>query len=158
MQNLEHSDGSEKDLGQKTTAAMVQSQHDCMVVQSKHSRVYSEYQLDNGAGAFKRASVTHRKAVTTAVKRTSRTSEWDGRKRGERLEEELERNVTLCLHNSFCRNRETNVDPIPCCKQRIERKKCRRTASNSVRIPNDMLQVTEAESSESMSQKEEMKH
>ena len=125
---------------------------------SKHSRVYSEYQLDNGAGAFKRASVTHRNAVTTAVKRTCRKSEWDGRKRRERLEEELERNVTLCLHNSFCRNRETNVDPLPCCKQRIEGKKCRRTASNSVRKPTDMLQVTETESLESMSQEEEMEH
>ena len=33
---------------------------------SKHGRVYSEYQLDIGAGAFKRAFVTHRNAVTTA--------------------------------------------------------------------------------------------
>ena len=32
MQNLEHSDVSEKDMGQKTTDAMVYSQHDCMVV------------------------------------------------------------------------------------------------------------------------------
>ena len=42
---------------------------------SKHSRVYNTYQLDIGAGAFKRAFVTHRKAVTTAVKRTTRMSE-----------------------------------------------------------------------------------
>ena len=34
---------------------------------SKHSRVYSAYQLDIGAGAFKRAFVTHPNAVTTAV-------------------------------------------------------------------------------------------
>ena len=32
MQNFEHSDGGEKDMGQKTTDAMVQSQHDCMVI------------------------------------------------------------------------------------------------------------------------------
>ena len=32
MKNLEHTDESEKDLDQKTTDAMVQSQHDCMVV------------------------------------------------------------------------------------------------------------------------------
>ena len=32
MQNLERSDGSEKDVGQKTTDAMVESQHDRMVV------------------------------------------------------------------------------------------------------------------------------
>ena len=46
----------------------------------KHSRVYSAYQLDIGAGAFKRAFVTHRIAVTTAVKRISRTSECYGKK------------------------------------------------------------------------------
>ena len=46
---------------------------------SKHSRVYSAYQLDIGAGAFKLAFVTHRNTVTTAVKRTSRTNECDGR-------------------------------------------------------------------------------
>ena len=48
---------------------------------SKHGRVNSVYQLDIGAGAFKRAFVTHRNAVTTAVKRISRTSERDGREK-----------------------------------------------------------------------------
>ena len=32
MQDLEHSDGSEKNKDQTTTDAMVQSQHDCLVV------------------------------------------------------------------------------------------------------------------------------
>ena len=45
---------------------------------SKHSRVYSAYQLDIGVGAFKQAFVIHRIAVTTAVKRTSRTSDVTG--------------------------------------------------------------------------------
>ena len=80
---------------------------------SKHSRVYSGYQLDIGAGAFKRAFLTHRDSVTTAEKRTSRTSECKGREEEETLREDLERNVTLCLHDSFCRNRESNVDPLP---------------------------------------------
>ena len=57
---------------------------------SKHSRVYSAYQLDIGAEAFKRAFVTHRNAVTTAVKRTSRTSEYNGREKEEMLKEDLE--------------------------------------------------------------------
>ena len=125
---------------------------------SKHGRVYSEYQLDIGAGAFKRAFVTHRNAVTTAVKRISRTSERSGNEKAEMLKEDLERNVTLCLHNSFCRNRESNVDPLPCCKQRVEEQKCWRTASNSVRIVNDVLQDKETESAESVSQEEEMEH
>ena len=125
---------------------------------SKHGRVYSEYQLDIGAGAFKRAFVTHRNAVTTAVKRISRTSERGGNEKAEMLKEDLERNVTLCLHNSFCRNRESNVDPLPCCKQRVEEQKCWRTASNSVRLANDVLQDTETESAESASQEEEMEN
>ena len=52
------------------------------------------------------------------------------------LKEDLERNVTLCLHTSFCRNRESNVDPLLFCKQGVEEQKCWRTASNSVRIAN----------------------
>ena len=82
------------------------------------------YQLDIGAEAFKRVFVTHRNAVTTSVKRNSRTNERNGREKEEMLKEYLERNVTLCLHNSICRNRESNVDPLPCCKQRVEEQKC----------------------------------
>ena len=120
--------------------------------------MYSAYQLDIGAGDFKRAFVTHRNAVTTAVKRTSRTSECNGREKEEMLKEDLERNVSLYLHNSFCRNIYSNVDPLPCCKQRVEEQKCLRTDSNSVRIASDVLQDTETESAESMSQEEEMEH
>ena len=90
---------------------------------SKHSRVYSVYQLDIGARALKRAIVTHRNAGTTAMKRTSRTSQCDGREKEETLKEELERNVTLCLQNSFYRNRESKIDPLPCCKQRVKEQK-----------------------------------
>ena len=124
---------------------------------SKHGREYSTYQLGLGAGAIKRAFVTHRNAVTTAVKRFSRMSERDGREKEEMLKKDLERNGTFCLHNSFCRNRESNVDPLPCCKQRVEEQKCCRTASNSVRIATDVLKDTETESAESISQ-EEMEH
>ena len=74
------------------------------------------------------------------------------------VKEDLERNVTLCLHNSFCRNRETSVDHLPCCKQRVEEQKCWRTASNSVRIATDVLQVADTESAESRLQEEEMEH
>ena len=82
--------------------------------------------------------MTHWNAVITAVKRIYRTSDCNGREKEEVFKEVLERNVTLCLHNSFCRNRESNVDPLPCCKQRVEEQKCWRTASNSVRIANDV--------------------
>ena len=37
------------------------------------------------------------------------------------LQADLERNVSLCLQNNFCRNREQkmNVDLLPCCKPRL---------------------------------------
>ena len=91
-------------------------------------------------------------------KKTSRTNECDGREREEMLKDDLERNVTLYLHDSFCRNRETSVDPLTCCKQRVENQKCWRTASNSVRIATDVLQDTETKSGESMAHEEEMEH
>ena len=90
--------------------------------------------------------------------KNSRASERSGKEKEEMLKEDLERNVTLCLHNSFCMNIESNVDPLPCCKQSVEVQKCWRTASNSVRIANDVLQDTETESAESVSQEEEMEY
>ena len=108
--------------------------------------------------SFQRAFVTHRNAVTTAVKKISRTSERSGKEKDEMLKEDLERNVTLSPHNSFCRNRESNVDHLHCYKQRVEEQKCWRTASKSVRIANDVLQDTETENAESMSQEEETEH
>ena len=62
--------------------------------------------------------------MTIAVKRISGTSERSGKEKEDMLKEDLERNVTLCLNNSFCRNRESNVDPLPCFKQRVEEQKC----------------------------------
>ena len=63
--------------------------------------------------------------------------------------------MTLCLRNSFCRKWETNVNPLPCYKQKVEEQRCRRAASKSVRIATDVLQDTGSESAESMSQEEE---
>ena len=66
---------------------------------SKHSRVYSSYKLEIESEAFKRAFVTHQNAVTTAVNRTLNTIDCDGIENEETLN--LEKNLTLCLHNSF---------------------------------------------------------
>ena len=97
--------------------------------------LYSSYQLDIRSEAFKRAFVTNGNAATTEMKRTLKTVDSDGRDTEERLKIDLERNVKLCLHSSFCRNRKITVDPLPCCKQRLEEQSCLRTASNGVRMP-----------------------
>ena len=40
----------------------------------------------------------------------------DRREEEKILVQDFDRNVTLCLRNSFYRNSETTVDPLPCCK------------------------------------------
>ena len=63
----------------------------------------------------------HRNAVTTAVKRLAGALCLTEAEKREVLQADLERNVSLCLHNSFCRIREqnVNVELLPCCKPRM---------------------------------------
>ena len=88
---------------------------------SRNTEAYQSFQLDIGPGAYKRAFLTHRNAVTTAVKRVAGAPCVTEDEKKEVLRADLERNVNLCLHNSFCRNREqkVNVDLLPCCKPRL---------------------------------------
>ena len=88
---------------------------------SRNTEAYRYFQLDKGLGAYKRASLTHRNAVTTAVKRVAGASSVTETEKREVLRADLERNVSLCLHNSFCRNREpkVNMDLLTCCKPRL---------------------------------------
>ena len=72
------------------------------------------------------------------------------------LKKDLEKNVTVCFHKSFCRNFETNVDNLPCLKQQVEEQRCWRIASNSVRMAIDVFQDTKTEDTKSMSLEEEM--
>ena len=76
--------------------------------------------------------------MTTEVKRVAGMSCTTQKERKEILQADLERNVSLCLHNSFCRIREqkVNVDLLPCCTQSLLEQERRGTAQNSV----DMLQ------------------
>ena len=85
-----------------------------------------------------RAMLTHRNAVTTAVKRVAGMSCATEQEKKEVLQADLKLNVSLCLHNSFRRNREqkVNVDILPCCKEMLLDQENWGTACNSV----DMLQ------------------
>ena len=55
------------------------------------------------------------------MERFSRTSECDGREREEMLKEDLEKNVPS--QQLLQKQRETNVDPLSCYKQRVEEQK-----------------------------------
>ena len=105
---------------------------------SKNTEAYQSFQLEIGQGAYKRAFLTHRNAVTTAVKRVAGAPCVTETEKREVLRADLEQNVSLCLHNSFCRNREqkVNVDLLPLCKTRLLEQESWGTARNSM----DMLE------------------
>ena len=57
--------------------------------------------------------MTHRNAITTGWKRVGRVSRNNTKARESILEEDLAKNVSLSLHNSFCLNRESKVKRLP---------------------------------------------
>ena len=95
--------------------------------------MYSSYQMDIGSEAFKRASVTHGNAVTTAVKIILETNHCDGKERKEMSIGDLKKNEN-CLLTFFFRNKEIRLNTLLCCKRSVEEQRCWRTASTSVRM------------------------
>ena len=91
--------------------------------------------------------MTHRNAVTTAVKRVAGAPCVTEDEKKEVLRADLERNVSLCLHNSFCRNLEqkVNVDLLPCCKPRLLEQESWGTARNSMEMLEKVLEYSDAE-------------
>ena len=114
---------------------------------SRNMEAYQSFQLDIGPGAYKRAFLTHRNAVTTALKRVAGAPCVTEAEKKEVLQAYLERLVSLCLHNSFCRNREqkVNVDLLPCCKPRLKEQESWDTARNSVDMVEKVLEDRETE-------------
>ena len=68
---------------------------------SRNTEAYQSFQLDIGPGAYKRAFLTQRNAVTTVVKRVAGALCVTEIEKQEILRADLVRNVSLCLHNSF---------------------------------------------------------
>ena len=94
-----------------------------------------------------RAFLTHRNTVTTAVKRVAGASCATEAEKREVLRADLERNVSLCLHNRFCRNRDQkmNADLLPCCEPRLLEQESWGAASNSVDMLKKVLEDSETE-------------
>ena len=114
---------------------------------SRNTEAYQSFQLDIGPGAYKRAFLTHRNAVTTAVKWVAGAPCVTENEKKEVLNADLERNVSLCLHNSFCRNREqkVNMDLLPCCNSRLLEQESWGTVRNSMDMLEKVLEDSEAE-------------
>ena len=77
---------------------------------SRITEAYQSFQLARGPGFYKRAFLTHRNAVTTAMKRVAGALSVTEAEKREVLRADIERNLSLCLHNSFCRNLEQKVN------------------------------------------------
>ena len=114
---------------------------------SRNTEAYQSFQLNIGPGTYMRAFLTHRNAVTMAVKRAAGAPCITEAEKREVLRADLERNVSLCLHNSFCRNREqkVNVDLLPCCKPRLLEQESWGTTRNSVDMLEKVLEDSENE-------------
>ena len=89
----------------------------------KHQKEYRQFQAEIGPDAFKRPLLTHRNAITTGWKRVGRVSRDNTRARESIPEEDLAKNVSLSLHNSFCLNRESKVKSLPNQAKRLQEQK-----------------------------------
>ena len=90
----------------------------------KYQKEYRQFLAEIGPEAFKRPLLTHRNAITIGWKRVGRVSSRDNTKARESiLEEELAKNVSLSLHNSFCLNRELKVKGLPNQAMRLQEQK-----------------------------------
>ena len=79
----------------------------------KYQKEYRQFLAEIGPEAFKRHLLTHRNAITTGWKRVDGVSRDNTKARESILEEDLAKNVSLSLHNSFCLNRELKMKGLP---------------------------------------------
>ena len=86
----------------------------------KYQKEYRQFLAEIGPEVFKRPLLTHRNAITTGWKRVDRVSRNKTKARESILEEDLAKNVSLNLHNSFCLNRESRVKSLPNQAKRLQ--------------------------------------
>ena len=86
----------------------------------KYQKEYRQFQAEIRPEAFKRPLLTHRNAITMGWKRVGRVSRNNTKARELILEEDLAKNVSLSLHNSFCLNRESRVKSLPNQAKRLQ--------------------------------------
>ena len=79
----------------------------------KHQKEYRQSLAEIGPEASKRPLLTHRNAITTVWKRVGRVSRDNTKARESILEEDLAKNVSLSLHNSFYLNKKPKMKGLP---------------------------------------------
>ena len=126
MQSIRHTNGSQTRMEPLEVLSMVSSDTDVLVIHDnersheKASKGVSTVQGRDWAGSFQRPLLTHRNAITTGWKRVGKMSRDNTKARESILEEDLAKNVSLSLHNSFCLNRESRVKALPNQAKRLQ--------------------------------------
>ena len=106
--------------------SMVSGDTDVLVVHDnersheKASKGVSTVPGRDSAGSFQETPVHHRNAITAGWKRVGKMSRDNTKARESILEEDLAKNVSLSLHNSFCLNRESRVKALPNQAKRLQ--------------------------------------
>ena len=88
-----------------------------------YQKEYRQFLAEIGPEAFKRPLLTHQNAITTGWKTVGRVSRDNTKARESILEEDLAKNVSLSLHNSFCLNRELKVEGLSNQAMRLQEQK-----------------------------------
>ena len=127
MQSVRYTDGEQPRLEPHEILHVVSSDIGILVIcgdegshEETSERISAVPKLEIGPEAFKRPLLTHRNAVTTGWKRVGRVSRDKTKARESILEDDLANNVSLSLHNSFCRNRESKVKGLPNQAKRLQ--------------------------------------
>ena len=89
----------------------------------KYQKEYRQFLAEIGPEAFKRPLLTHQNAITTGWKRIGRVSRDNTKARESILEEDLAKNESLSLHNSFYLNRELKAKGLPNQATRLQEQK-----------------------------------
>ena len=105
----------------------------------KHQEEYRQFLAEIGLEAFKRPLLTRRSAITTGWKRVVKVSRDNTKARESILEEELEKNVSLSLHNSFYLNRESKVKSLPNQAKRLQEQKERMQAYEQLKAWEEIV-------------------
>ena len=86
----------------------------------KHQKEYRQFLAEIGPKAFKRPLLTYRNLITTGWKRASRVSRVNTKARESLLVEDLAKNASLSLHNSFRLNRKSKMKGLPIQAKRLQ--------------------------------------
>ena len=86
----------------------------------KYSKEYRQFLAEIGPETFKRPLLTHRNAIPTGWQRVGRVSRDNTKARESILEEDLAKNMSMSLQNSFCLNKESKVKGLPNQAKRLQ--------------------------------------